>query len=274
MKESENGKIQNGKEILDQIKKIKHDYAAEDVDVAEEELSFLDRLNKLIQLILNDGSLSIYTALTPESLERWRKSKFKRSIKRLFVNNFRNFLYFCLLATITGFLVSEALDFYAIGEIITTKTYVKAILTEVCFIFLSGYRSSNILETFFVTILRGCVFSLMLFVITSQTFMTGTKTVENTKAIQQQILLIEKQISNKEQEIEYYRKKDWPITMKQLIKEKEKLTDKLIILKEKQAQGASEKVSDLVRYKTYGKAFFRVILLFISILVTRRIFKF
>ena len=56
--------------------------------------------------------------------------------------------------------------------------------------------------------------------------------------------------------------------------EKEKLTTKLIKLKEKQAAGATQEVSELIRYKAYGKAFFRVLLLFISILVTRRIFYF
>ena len=56
--------------------------------------------------------------------------------------------------------------------------------------------------------------------------------------------------------------------------EKEKLTTQLIDLKQQQAKGATAEVSKLVQYKAYGKAFFRVILLFISILVTRRIFHF
>ena len=45
--------------------------------------------------------------------------------------------------------------------------------------------------------------------------------------------------------------------------------------KEQQAAGANVDVSELVRYKAYGKAFFRVLLLFISILIIsiKRIFK-
>jgi hypothetical protein len=62
--------------------------------------------------------------------------------------------------------------------------------------------------------------------------------------------------------------------VKQLIKERDELVKKLISLKEKQAEGSNTEVSDLVRYKAYGNAFFRIILLLISILITRRLFSF
>ena len=87
--------------------------------------------------------------------------------------------------------------------------------------------------------------------------------------------LITEKIKEKEKSIIYYRDvKKWPITTKQLIKEKDLLVKKLIDLKDQQAKGANVDVSDLIRYKAYGKAFFRVLLLFISILITRRIFSF
>ena len=271
----ENGKINNGKQILDQIKEIKSSYEAEQVDEHEEELSFLDRFNKLIRLILDDNSISVYQALDKESLERWNKKRFSRFLKKLIIDNFRNVLYFLLLSTITGFLVSEALNFYSLDGIISTKTYVKAILTEVCFIFLSGYRASGKLQTVWVSVLRASIFCLMMFVISSQTLTIGTSTISEAEKIQDQVVLIEKQIAEKDKEIIYYRDvKNWPITTKQLIKEKDELVRKLVNLKEQQASGKNEDVSEVEKYKMYGRAAFRIILLFISILITRRIFSF
>jgi hypothetical protein len=140
------------------------------------------------------------------------------------------------------------LDFYAIGDVVTTKTYVKAILTEVCFIFLSGYRSDSKLEMAGVGVLRTSIFCLMLFVITSKTFIDSSKNTGNTDAIASQVKLLEKQIEEKEKSIIYYRDvKKWPITTKQLIKEKDEMIKKLIKLKEEQAKGANREVSDLRR---------------------------
>src|SRR5690606_15632482 len=134
--QEENKKIKNGKEIVEQIQAIQNAYQSQQVDVIEEEMSFLDKLDRLVKSILNDDSATIYNALKPETIERWRKEKWKRWFKKI---SFLNIMYFLLLATITGFLVSEALTFYAIEGAVSTKTYIKAILTEVCFIFLSGY---------------------------------------------------------------------------------------------------------------------------------------
>ena len=115
----------------------------------------------------------------------------------------------------------------------------------------------------------------MLFVITSETLIQGTKTVSNINVIDQQVKVLEEQIEEKKKTITYYRDvKKWPVTAKQFIKEKDELVQKLIKLKEKQAEGSNKEVSQLVQYKTYGKAFFRVLLLFISMLITRRIFRF
>lgn len=237
-------------------------------------MSFLDKLNRLVQLILNDNSFSIYHALDKESLDKWKKKRFSRWLKRSVVGNFRNFLYFLLLATITGFLVSEALSFYAIDGIITFKTYVKAILTEVCFIFLSAYQSSNKLQAAWVNLLRAGIFSLMLFVISSQTITVGTKNISEIDKIQEQIVLLEEQIEEKNQQLKYYQEKDWPRNYTRTSIEKEELVDKLVDLKEQQIAGKNEDVSKVEEYKMYGKAFFRVLLLLISVLVSRRIFKF
>jgi len=253
---------------------MKNNFISNEDVQKEEELSFLDNLNRLIQLILNDNTLSIYTVLDKASLEDWKKSKLSRKLKGMFFSSIGKSLYFLLLIVITGFLVSEAITFYADNGIITTKTYIKAILTEVCFIFLSGYRSIGKIQTGAVFLLRVSVFGLMLFVITSETFLQGTKTVENTNSIAEQVKLLKEQIKAKEEIIEFYRNKNWGVRVIILTKEKDEFVKQLMELKRKQADGANTKVSKLIKYKSYGKMFFRVLLLFISMLVTRRMFKF
>lgn len=274
MSEQNDEKLRNGEKILEHIKNIRSDYEAKQVDEQEEELDFLDHLNKLVQLIVGDSTFSVYTALEKNSLERWKNNKFKRWLKKLIVSNFQNTLYFLLLATITGFLVSEALSFYAIGGALSTKTYVKAILTEVCFIFLSGYRSSGKIEFIGVGALRVSIFTLMMFVITSQAFDTGVKTISENAAIAQQIQLLEEQIEQKDKEIEYFKSIKYKKNATRTTIEKQKLIEKLVKLKEEQAAGKNEDVSKVEEIKMYGRAAFRVILLFISVLITRRIFSF
>lgn len=274
MSEKEKDKLKNGEEILNQIKAIKAKYEAAEVDQREEELNFLDKLNRLVQLILNDDTFSVYTALESQSLEHWHKKKFSRAVKRLVVSNYTNTLYFLLLATITGFLVSEALSFYSLDSVIDTKTYVKAILTEVCFIFLSGYRAATWMGSVWVGILRLGIFALMLFVITSQSIDVGTKTISENQIIAEQIVIVQEQIKEKQKQIDYYKKINWPRNATQSRLQKEKLVEKLIGLKEQQAAGKNEDVSQVEKYKMYGRAAFRVILLFISVLITRRIFSF
>lgn len=266
--------MKNKEDVIKKIDDLRSSYRVELEDSQEETMSLLDQVNDLIRSIFNDPSISVYTTLSKENLDKWKKSRFKRWLKNKLFGNVQNFFYFLLLITITGFLVSEALDFYAIGETISTKTYVKAILTEVCFIFLSGYRSDNKVQAIGVSALRVSIFCLMLFVITSKTFIDSSKNTGNTTAIAQQVALIEQQITQKEKDMAYYLKKDWPRNYSATRLEKEKLTNSLIKLREKQAQGANAQVSELVKYKAYGKAFFRVLLLFISMLVTRRIFTF
>ena len=266
--------LENDKDIIDKINKLRNGYQVELEDTEEEQMSFLDEINDLIRKIFKDSSLSVYTVFNQENLDKWKRSRFKRWLHNTVLGNFGKLFYFLLLVTITGFLVSEALEFYSIGGVIDTKTYVKAILTEVCFIFLSGYRADTKFMTAAVSILRMSIFCLMLFVITSKTFIDSQKTTSNTSVIAQQIVILEEQIKQKEKDMAYYLKKDWPRNYSATRLEKERLTTKLIELKEKQASGATEEVSELIRYKAYGKAFFRVLLLFISMLVTRRIFYF
>jgi len=267
--------MEKEKEIIEKIKKLKEGYQVETEDPKEEPLSFLDEVNDLIRSIFNDSSLSVYTVFNRENLEEWRQKKLYRWFKNKVLKNIHKSLYFLLLVTITGFLVSEALDFYSIDGSITPKTYVKAILTEVCFIFLSGYRSDNKVQMIGASALRVGIFCLMMFVITSKTFIDTERNTSNTNAVESQIILLEEQVEEKKKSIVYYRDvKKWPVTTKQLIKEKDDMVKKLVSLKEKQSKGATKEVSDLVRYKGYGKAFFRVLLLFISVLVTRRLFSF
>lgn len=265
--------MSNDQEILDKIKDIRKTYKSETEDKEEENtMSFLDNLNDLVRCIFNDSSLTVYDAFDKDKMEKWKKRRFSKFLKNIFN---KNFFYLSLLIAITAFLVSEAVVFYTDGADVGIKTYAKAILTELCFIFLSGYRSNTNTEKITVGTLRVSIFCLMLFVITSKTFLNSAKDTSNTSIIQEQVAILEKQIKEKETSIAYYRDvKQWPTTTKQLIKEKDELVKKLMELKERQAAGSNIQVSDLIRYKAYGNAFFRVLLLFISVLITRRIFSF
>ena len=253
---------------------MRAEYDSKPDEVVVAEMSFLDRLNKLVQMILKDDSLTIYTALDQESLEKWKNKRFSRWFKRTITANYKNTFYFLFLASITAFLVSEAVTFYADGNMADFKTYVKAILTEVSFIFLSGFKTADLKQKIWVNTLRAGVFALMLFVISSQTIMSGTKFSTNSSAIQEQIQILEVQIAEKEKTIQFYIDKGWGNNVRKQTEDKNKLVDKLLALKEQQAQGSNEKVSDLVIYKSYGQAFFRVLLLLISVLITRRLFIF
>ena len=274
MQEETESKINNGKEILQHIKEIKADYEATPEDIVEEEMSFLDRLNRLVQLVLNDEAFSIYTALDKQSMDQWKKKKFSRWLKKTIVKNYKNSFYFLFLACITTFLVSEAANFYSEGNVTDLKAYVKAILTELSFIFLNGFRAADLIQKVWVGLLRAGIFSLMLFAISSQTFMNGTLFQASSSAIQEQVVILEKQITEKEKSIDFYVNKGWGNNVKRLTTEKDRLVTKLLDLKDKQAQGSNEKVSNLVVYKSYGQAFFRVLLLLISVLITRRLFSF
>jgi hypothetical protein len=267
--------MERQEEIIKKVKDIQSAYKAELEKTEDDSASFLDEFNDLIRIIFNDSSFTIYDAMDKQKLHDWKNKSPSRKIKKILFSNVKNFFYFLLLVSITGFLISEALEFYSIDSVITSKTYVKAILTELCFIFLSGYRSNTKAQMISVGILRFCIFGLMLFVITSKTFMESTKNSSNTTAIQEQVRILEDQIKQKEENIVYYRDvKQWSNTAKQLIKEKDELVKNLMDLKQKQASGATVQISDLIRYKAYGNAFFRVLLLFISMLITRRIFSF
>jgi outer membrane lipoprotein-sorting protein len=271
--------MKNNDEILKEAEKLKQDFeihSETEEDVLNEKMSFLDRLNSLVRVVLNDNTVSIYDALSEDHLQEWNKRKNSNlnRIKQFVANNFKNSLYFLLLATITCFLVSEALGFYAIDGIITTKTYVKAILTEICFIFLSGYRTKTKAGLAWLGVLRAGIFSLMVFAISSQVILQGTKEIGNTKSIEQQIVFIEKQITEKEKDIKYFKEIGYPRNATRVTIEKQGLVKKLIELKEQQAKGSNQQVSKIVEYKMYGKAFFRILLLFISVLITRRLYSF
>lgn len=262
--------------LLKQAERIRKGYKALDVDEEQEQLSFLDELNSLVRTILGGSSADIYTLLKPEALDKWKKSKFKRWLSRSVSKIFsRSNLYFILLATITLFLVSEALPFYAVAGAITFKTYVKAILTEVCFIFLAGYRAVGRVQTILVSILRASIFCLMLFVISSEVTLEGARDVSKIANIANRIERLETQITKTEKDIERYRSINWPKNMTVSIRKREQLEQEVQDLKLRQeAEGASENVSKLVEYKTIGKAAFRLILMFVTVLITRRLWSF
>lgn len=262
--------------LLEQAKRIQDGYRSIEIDEQEEQLSFLDELNALVQNILGDRSTDIYTLLKPEALDSWKKSKFKRFVSRFFSKIFdKGSLYFILLATITIFLISEALPFYAVAGIVTSKTYVKATLTEICFIFLSGYRAVGWIQTSLVGLLRVAIFCLMLFVITSEVTLEGARDVSKIDNISTRIVLLEKQVVKTEKDIEHYKSINWPRNMTTSIRKREQLEKEVQDLKLRQEkEGASENISKLIEHKTKGKAVFRLILMFVSVLITRRLWKF
>jgi len=268
--------MEEDKKLLEQAERIRQGYKSIETDEEEEQLSFLDELNALVRHILKGEPVDIYTLLTPQELERWKKAKLKRHVKRLLSKIFNeSSLYFILLATITVFLVSEALPFYAIAGLIVGKTYLKAILTEVCFIFLAGYRSLGYVQTGLVSILRVSIFCLMLFVISSEVTLEGARDVSKIENIAGRIVRLEQQIDKTEKDIDRYRSINWPKNMTVSIRKREELEKEVQDLRLRQeSEGASENISKLVEYKTYGKAAFRLILMFVSILITRRLWRF
>jgi hypothetical protein len=257
-----------------QADRIRKGFVSVDEDEDEVNLSFLDEVNALVRVVLKDSPPDVYTLIAPEELNKWRKAKFKRQVKKILSKfSIRSLSYFILLVTITAFLVHEALPFYAEGEI-TTKTWLQAILTEVSFIFLSGFRSDSKMQDRFVPMLRASIFALMLFVITSETTMKGTKDISDIDNLADRITRLDKQIDSINKEIDYYRSSDWKWRMTQSIKTRDELEKQIQALKQQQTEQGSKEVSSLLQYKIYGKAAFRVILLMISVLITRRLFKF
>jgi hypothetical protein len=165
-------------------------------------------------------------------------------------------------------------SFYAVESTIAAKGWIKAILTEVCFIFLSGYRATGFVESALVGVLRVSIFCVMLFVITSDLAFKSASTTAVSDNIAQQIVLVEKQIEDIQKTIEFYKSKNWGTSVNKYELDKKALVNKLISLKEKQGEGKTESVSKVVEYQAWGRAAFRVILMFISVLITRRLFKF
>ena len=267
--------MDDDKKILESVNKIRNKFKTATEDPDENELTYLDELNILIKDIFKDDPCDVYTTLSEDGLKKWKKQKLRRWFKqKLRTLNIRRGLYLLLLATITGFLVSEALGFYAVAGAVTAKTYVKAILTEICFIFLSGYRSSGKLQMIWTNILRTSIFALMMFVISSQTFTTGTKNISEIEIIQIQVVMLQKHIEEKKEQMAHYKEINWPRNYTTTRLEKEKLVTKLLALQDQQAKGKSVAVSKVEKINMYGKAAFRVILLFISVLITRRLFSF
>jgi hypothetical protein len=265
---------QEQKQIVEKIEEIRKKFRTETVDEKETSVIFLDHIDGLIKKIFKDNDITVYDVFDKDFLEKWKNRSVWKKIKNLVVSNGKSLFYFIFLTFITGFLVSEALLFYADEGVVNTKTIIKAILTEIAFVFLSGYRAIGKIETTAVSLLRVGVFSLMLFVITSKTFIDSSVFSGNADSVAVQVSILEKQIEEKERKINYYLEKNWPITVKQLSQEKDVLVNKILELKEKQAQGVTQNTSVLVKYKAYGNAFFRILLLFISVLITRRMFKF
>ena len=263
--------MSDDKQILESVGRLRKKFKTEvRQDKDHVKMSFLDEVNALIRKVFKDSDTDVYDAFSPELLEKWKKRRFRRMLAKI---NIQKILIFILLMTITGFLVSEALPFYAAAAGITASTWVKAILTEACFIFVSSYRAIGKMQTTMIVFARAGIFALMLFVISSEVTLEGINQVNEIDVISQKIEFIQKQIEQKDELIEFYKKKDWGVNTRKQIDEKDKLVGQLIELKNEQIGGKNENASDLIIWKTWAKAFFRVVLMFISMLISRRLFK-
>jgi len=265
----------DNEELLSSVESIRSRFKTELEDPNKAQLSFIDELNELIRKIFKDDPADVYTTLSPGELEKWKKQRWRRwFMKKVGGINIRPILYFLLLSTITGFLISEAVSFYAVESLIASKAWIKAILTEICFIFLSGYRAVGWAQSVFVGVLRVSIFCLMLFVVTSDLAFRSVSTTAVSDNISQQVELVERQIKDTQETVEFYKKKGWGTSVNKHELEKRVLVEKLMKLKEEQGKGKTEDVSKVVEYQAYGRAAFRVLLMFISVLITRRLFKF
>lgn len=263
---------QDNQEIIDSVDRIRRRFKSEvKRDPDQPKLSFLDEINSLIRKIFRDSDLDVYDALSPEMLNKWKKRRFRRFLNAI---DFQKVYLAILLFTITAFLVSQALPFYSINGVISFSSWVQAILTEICFIFISSYRAKGWFQTSLAYLSRTVMFCLMLFVVSSETLMHGTNTINEIDVIAQKIELIEQQIKDKDELIEFYRSKGWGNTTKKQADEKAKLVEELIVLKNKQIEGKNKEVSDILQYKTWATALFRVVLMLMTVLISRKLFSF
>jgi len=266
--------VNNQVEILEKASEIKKQFASEEVDEKAVQVSFMAKLHELMQTIFEDDTDAAYELLEKGELIKYKKNSWRRKLKSFFMNNIKNAFYLTFMISIIGFLVNEAVIFYAVDGVVTANTYAKAILTELSFIFLSGYVAETKMMQVVSKLLLASVFALMLFVISAETLKQGTSGVEESKIIAVQIERLNTQIAEKEKLIKYYVKIEWPRNATTTRIEKDKLTTKLNNLLDDQAGGKNNEVTTIEKYKSYGKAFFRVILLLINMLITRRVFKF
>jgi len=254
------------KKLLDQAIKIKRDYQVYDLDEEKEEFTLIDRVNEMLSTIFGDDTITLENLFHPSKERKYKWHLFKKNfLPKVFP--------LILLTCLTTFLVSEASLFYGDG-VRTPYAIFKAILTEVCFIFISSYRASNLLESVGSFLVRIGMVALMLFVITSETFLNTTKTVENTSVIADKVVFLERQIEAKQKTIDMFLSKGWGISVNKHEVEKTNLERQLLDLKAEQQAGSNVAVSKIVEYKAYGNAFFRFILLCISMLISRRFFRF
>ena len=111
--------------------------------------------------------------------------------------------------------------------------------------------------------------------ISSEVMIEGTKDISKIDNIAGRIVRLEEQIKKTEIDIERYRSIDWPKNMTTSIRKREELEKEVQDLRLRQeSEGASESISSLLQYKIYGKAAFRLILMFVSVLITRRLWRF
>jgi len=259
------------KDILDSVARIRRRFKAQAKDPNEVKLSFVDEINNLVRSVLKDSDLSVYDALSQESLDSWKKNRLRRWVRSI---RPQKVFMVMLLMTITSFLVVEALPFYSLDGIVSTKTWVQAILMELCFIFVSTYRAQSLFQSALLYLARAGTFALMLFVVSTKVLYTGAGIIDEIDITKQKIEIIETQIKEKEDQINFYKEKNWGNTVRSIIKEKDALSKQLVELKNKQIEGKSESVSELTLYKTWASAAFRVMLMVISVLISRKLFSF
>ena len=114
----------SNKELIEQAERIKKGYATVMADEEEEQLTFLDEVNKLVRIIFKDTPADIYTILAKGELEKWKKQKYKRLFKKYLSNvSIRGILYFIL-----GIITQKKISVHRVTEIQRIKTAFRSIM--------------------------------------------------------------------------------------------------------------------------------------------------
>ena len=246
------------KELQEEIEKFRKDYKVSTIDQETETVSIIERINKILFLIFNDSSVTIENSLKGITFDKIAKRrKVLLSLKRIAV--------FSFLFSIVSFQIYESSSFYGSGA----YSIYKAILTELCFIYINQIRATTIINKVMVGTVRISIFILMLFVVSSEVITQSKTSINSNNMIDTRIEHLKEAIQEKNNTIEYYKKRDWAISVNKHEKEKSELNSELNELQNRKISGENSEMNRIEEYKLYGHIAFRIILMVMVIIITR-----